>query len=81
MQDFALSVESNAIREDLLNAIHGAGAFRFFKSAVRRRGIESACFAFRAAALRQIAIDWCEESQIAWEQANFQDKWAADKRG
>jgi len=67
MQDFSLSVESGRIREDLLHAIHGAGAFRMFKGAVRRHRIESAWFAFRTEALRQIAIDWCEENQIAWE--------------
>jgi hypothetical protein len=67
MQDFSRSVESETIREDLLNAIHGAGAFRNFKDTVRRLGVESAWFAFRADVLRQIALDWCEENQIAWE--------------
>jgi hypothetical protein len=67
MQDFSRSVASDGIREDLLRAIHGAGAFRNFKNAVRRLGVESAWFAFRADALRQIALGWCEENQIAWE--------------
>jgi hypothetical protein len=67
MQNFSRSVGSDGIREDLLRAIHGAGAFRTFKDTVRRLGIESAWFAFRADALRQVAIDWCEENQIAWE--------------
>src|ERR1019366_7963051 len=31
MQDFSRSVESDRIREDLLQAIHGSGAFRNFK--------------------------------------------------
>jgi hypothetical protein len=67
MQDFSSSVESDDIRDELSRAIHGAGAFRNFKDTVRRLGIESAWFAFRAEALRQIALDWCEENQIAWE--------------
>jgi Uncharacterised protein family (UPF0158) len=67
MQDFAHSVESDRIREDLLHAIHGAGAFRNFKDALRRHCIESAWFAFRAAALRGIARNWCEENHIVWE--------------
>ncbi len=67
MQDFSRSVESDRIREDLLLAIHGAGAFRNFKDTLCRHGIESAWFAFRAEALRQIALDWCEENHIVWE--------------
>jgi len=67
MQDFSRSVESDGIRDDLLRAIHGAGAFRNFKDTVWRLGIESAWFAFRTDALKQIALDWCEENQIIWQ--------------
>jgi hypothetical protein len=67
MRDFSRSLESDRIREELLNAIHGAGAFRMFKDAVRRRGIGSDWFAFRAEVLKQIAIDWCEANQVIWE--------------
>ena len=67
MKDFAFSVESDSIREDLLRAIQGAGAFQKFKDALRQHGIESGWFTFRAEALRQIALSWCEENQIDWE--------------
>ena len=67
MQDFAYAVESGRIREDLLHAIHGAGAFRHFKYVVRQHRLESAWFKFRGDALRQIAVDWCEEHDIAWQ--------------
>jgi Uncharacterised protein family (UPF0158) len=67
MQDFSRSVQSDSIREDPLHAIHGAGAFRNFKDTLRRHGIESGWFAFRAEALRQIALNWCEQNQIVWE--------------
>jgi hypothetical protein len=67
MEDFARSVESTRIREELLHAIHGKGAFRMFKDAIRRHNVESAWFEFRAEALKQIAIEWCEENQIVWE--------------
>src|SRR6266496_2751400 len=33
MQDFSYTVEPGSIREELLNAIHGRGAFRYFKDA------------------------------------------------
>jgi Uncharacterised protein family (UPF0158) len=67
MEDFSHSVESDRIRQDLLDAIHGAGAFRYFKDTLRRHRIESAWSAFRAEALRQIALDWCKENHIVWE--------------
>jgi hypothetical protein len=67
MQDFSRTVASGSIRKYLLRAIHGAGAFRNFKDAVRRHGIESAWFEFRTEAMRQIALGWLEENQIVWE--------------
>ena len=66
MQDFANSVSSGKISEDLLNAIHGSGAFRNFKDTLRRHRIEKAWFAFRSEALAEIARDWCKENQVAW---------------
>lgn len=67
MQDFSHSVESERIRRDLLNAIHGTGAFRQFKETLRRHRIEAEWFAFRAETLKQIAVDWCQEHHIAWK--------------
>jgi hypothetical protein len=67
MEKFSQEVKSDEVREDLLRAIHGAGAFRMFKDAIRRHRIEAAWFAFRAEALKQIARDWCEENHIASE--------------
>jgi len=62
-----LPTKSDSIREDLLNAIHGPGAFRSFKDTLQRHSIESSWFAFRTEALKQIALGWCEENQIVCE--------------
>jgi hypothetical protein len=67
MRDFADSLEPGPVQEDLLHAIHGPGAFRNFKYNLRRHGIEKAWYAFETAALREIAIEWCEEHGIAWK--------------
>jgi hypothetical protein len=67
MEDFSNSVKSTPIREELLRAIHGKGAFRMFKDTLQRHNVESAWFEFRAEALKQIAVEWCEENQVAWE--------------
>lgn len=66
MRDFSQSLQSNDIRQDLLSAIHGPGAFRCFKDAIRRHNIASAWFTFRTDALKQIAIEWCEEHHVIW---------------
>jgi hypothetical protein len=66
MQDFAHSASSGPIRDELLNAVHGKGAFRHFKDTLRRHRIEQAWYDFRSAVLKQIAIDWCEVNQVAW---------------
>lgn len=58
MRDFAQSLEDEALREELLDAIHGRGAFRSFKNSIRRSGIEQAWYRFRDRALAQIAIHW-----------------------
>jgi len=67
MAEFSRSMKSDGIREELLHAIHGAGAFRMFKATLRRHQIDQAWFAFRAEALRQIARNWCEENHLVWE--------------
>jgi hypothetical protein len=66
MEEFANLQRSDRVRAELLDAIHGAGAFRNFKSAVRRQGIENAWFSFRTEALTKIAKDWCEAEGVAY---------------
>ena len=51
-------------RESLLNAIHGRGAFRYFKNRVHELGIAEAWYAFRSAQYRQVALDWCHRHGI-----------------
>jgi|ERR1022692_651882 hypothetical protein len=64
MERFAQGRTSAKQREELLDAVHGAGAFRHFKSAVRRLRIEDEWFRFRESALEEIAKDWLEEHGI-----------------
>jgi len=67
MNEFSSEFPNGLIRQELRDAIHGAGAFRNFKSAIRRHHVDSAWNDFREKALRQIALDWCEEHHIPWE--------------
>ena len=67
MRDFSDSVAPGRIRAELVDAIHGAGAFRSFKSALRRHRIEETWFKFREQAIEEIARAWCKEDHIPVE--------------
>lgn len=66
MREFCEQVEPAKRRDRLLAAIHGRGAFRYFKDLATEFGIIDEWYAFRDEALREIARDWCEENGIAY---------------
>ena len=51
LNEFAQSLDHPSIREELLDAIHGPGAFRMFRNVIQRRRMDSAWHEFRTAAL------------------------------
>jgi hypothetical protein len=63
---FARAQGSGRIRQELLDAIHGAGAFRMFRSTIRRLGIERSWFRFREEALAEIACHWLEDHNLPY---------------
>ena len=69
MRDFSDAVDDERLRNELLDAIHGKGAFRHFKDTIRSRGIEDAWHRFRDAALAAIAKGWLERNEIAYTEA------------
>ncbi len=56
----------SGVREALRDAVHGAGAFRSFKNAIRRLAVEEEWFRFRQAALEEIATAWLETHNIPY---------------
>src|SRR6266481_8927041 len=60
MERFCLSREDDDLCDDLCNAIRGRGAFRRFKDSIQAYGIAEEWYRYRDAALREIAIAWCE---------------------
>ncbi|MDO9108376.1 MAG: UPF0158 family protein [Coriobacteriia bacterium] len=64
MDDFARSIDDADLRNELLTAIRGRGAFRWFKDAVQRHEIHQDWYDHRAAALTQFAIDWLDEHGV-----------------
>jgi hypothetical protein len=69
MQDFCYSVDDDRLRSELLDAIHGSGAFRHFKTTVHYRGIEQDWYRFRQNAVDHIAREWLEENEIPYTEA------------
>jgi hypothetical protein len=66
MRRFCYTIEDESLRGELLNAIHGSGAFRMFKDVIYRHDIEKEWFSFKEEAFREIAIQWCEENGIEY---------------
>lgn len=66
MEDFCYQVTDDKISGDLLNEIRGGGAFRRFKDAIQRNGIEEDWYSFRQEALEEIAIDWLKANKILY---------------
>lgn len=66
MERFSRAQNIERIRSELLNAIHGAGAFRTFRSAIRRLGLEQSWYQFRDEALADIARGWLEEHKLQY---------------
>ncbi len=67
LRDFAEDQEDPEHRDQLLRAIRGRGAFRFFKDTAERLGLREAWYACRDERYAEFAIDWLEDNDIAFE--------------
>lgn len=64
MREFCQSATNPAHRAELLDAIHGAGAFRRFKRVCEHVDLSDAWYRFRDEALEEIAVEWLEANGI-----------------
>lgn len=67
MENFVYSLPAGAAKQELVTAICGRGAFRRFKQGVHYHRIEQQWYAFQAQAYREIAIHWCQEERLEYE--------------
>ena len=67
MEDFIQTLSGRAYSK-LDDAISGRGAFRRFKGGIRELGLEQNWYAYLADAYRRIAIEWCEDNDIEYEE-------------
>jgi hypothetical protein len=66
MQNFALDDEQCPCRSELESAVHGDGAFRRFRDAVRRLGLEDKWFRYREGEFERVAREWLQENKIPY---------------
>lgn len=67
MENFVYSLPAGAAKQELVTAICGRGAFRRFKQEIHYHRIEPQWYAFQAQAYREIAIQWCQEERLEYE--------------
>jgi hypothetical protein len=67
MRRFAESRPNSRQRNELMEAIHGSGAFRFFKSAIGRFGVEEEWYSYRESVMEAIAKEWLEEHGLTYK--------------
>ena len=67
MERFSRAQNIERVRSGLLHAIHGSGAFRAFRSAIRGLGLEQSWYQFRDEALADIARGWLEEHKLEYK--------------
>lgn len=66
MRTFCDRVENDELRDRLLRAVHGRGAFRRFKDVVYEEDIQNDWFAYRDARLADIAREWLEAESVPY---------------
>ncbi len=58
MERFCHTIDVTTARDELLDAAHGRGAFRHFRSTIDRLGLRDQWHSFRGAAFEEIAREW-----------------------
>jgi L-methionine (R)-S-oxide reductase len=64
MEKFCLSLKDEKASTQLYHAIKGSGAFRRFKDGIHRLNIADQWYRYRDRALKEIAVQWCEDNQV-----------------
>lgn len=64
MENFCTSLDKKEIGDILYDLICGSGAFRRFKNAIYKYGVEDEWDKYRNNAIKEIAVEWCKENNI-----------------
>ena len=67
MQEFADGPENCHCRAELMSAAQGPNAFRRFRDAIARHGLEETWHLHRQAAYTEVAREWLKENGISYQ--------------
>jgi hypothetical protein len=65
MERFIGNVEDDAAANELLRAIKGKGAFRYFKDTASRLGLLDQWYRYREEEMKKLVIAWAEMSKVS----------------
>ncbi len=68
MEKFCLSLNDSEMCDTLYGLIKGRGAFGRFKNAIHEYGIADDWYKYRNDVLKEIAIEWCQEKGIEFDE-------------
>jgi len=68
MEKFCLSLSDSEMSDNLYGLIKGSGAFGRFKNAIHEYDIAEDWYKYRNSALKEIAIEWCQENSIEYDE-------------
>ena len=67
MEKFCLSLNDSEMSDTIYSLIKGSGAFARFKNAIHEYDITDDWYKYRNDALKEIAIEWCQENDIEFD--------------
>ena len=68
MERFCMSLDKQEISDILCDLISGSGAFRRFKDAIYKYGVEDEWHKYRDKAMKELAIEWCRQHKIEFDE-------------
>jgi len=66
MERFCLNLDDEKLRDKMYSSIKGSGAFQRFKNNIHYYGIADDWYKYKDEALKELAIEWCEENDIEY---------------
>ena len=68
IEEYIGNIKNEYIQEELEESFYGRGKYRRFKDSLRKYRIEDDYYNFREKYLKDIAIEWCKENNIEYEE-------------